>query len=173
MSVPSTAIVEGLEWVRGDVEPFDGTASVELKPWEDIALENRVRFQDDLRSLNLPDALLGEGLEQRDVAAQAVSDSVATFWRNHRLKYWQTPPDVEHEVTLIYDSARKTALERLREWWSGRVIEIEDRTQVELRLPLFLLSAPSASGCTTEFKREGNTEDKLGWSVTIAGNGLG
>ena len=44
---------------------------------------------------------------------------------------------------------------------------------MDLRLPLFLLSAPAVAGCSAEFTSETRKEGKTSWSLTIAGTGLG
>jgi hypothetical protein len=172
-AMASPVEVRGLEWLQGDVEPFVGTATVELRDWEELALEKRTRFSSDLRGMGLPPMLIGQGLKVRDAATAEVSKAVADFWRHHGVKYIQTPPEVEREVDLVYDSARSQAWARLRDWLAGRAIEVESRVPVDLRLPLFLLSAPGARGCSAEFTSGTGHEGNIGWSLTIAGTGLG
>lgn len=171
--MPPAVQVEGLEWVRGDEEGPVGTADVVLRTWEDLALESRDRFAADLRAMGLPGPVVGRGLELRDRAAQDVAEEVRAFWQDHRYRYIDTPPEVMEEVQLVYNSARRSAWAQLRDWWLGRVTTVESRESLGVRLPLFLVAAPAAPGCSVEFTTGGSEADKIGWSLTIAGTGLG
>jgi hypothetical protein len=165
--------VNGLDWVRGTRVPFAGSATVDVRPWEDAALDSPERFSMDLAEMGLPQPEIEEGLELRTVASKEVEAAIADFWKHHPRQYWQTPPEVQREVQLIYDSARGRARERVHDWLARRVITVETRLPVKLHLPLFLLSAPSAIGCTAEFTTSTNQSNTLGWSVKIGGMGVG
>ena len=164
-----TVQVTGLDWVRGDEQPLAGTTDVKFRSWEDIALESRERFAADLRVMGLPNSIVDQGLELRDTAAESVHKAVADFWAHHEHRYIETPPDVAEQVTEIYNSARWNAWQRLRDWWLQRKVQVESRVPKELSLPLFLVSAPAAAGCSVEFATGAEHEGKIGWSVLISG----
>ncbi|CCF85189.1 hypothetical protein [Nitrolancea hollandica] len=165
--------VTGLEWVRGTQEPLAGSATIEVRQWEDVALLSRERFASDLQVMGLPRTLVAEGLSVRDRAASDVEAAIRSFWDNHPYRYEVTPPEVEEQVNLVYNSARFDAWQRLRDWWHGHETIVESRTPVELHLPLFVLSAPAEPGCSTAFTSEVEQERERGWSVSVMGNGLG
>jgi hypothetical protein len=165
--------VHGLEWLRGDVQPVPGTASVALTNWEDLALADRARFVSDLQSMGLPEAVVNQGLQLRDRAAQSVDDAVGEFWASRPRRYAVTPPVVQEQATLVYNSARSTAWQRLQDWWGGQVIQVEDRRPVELHLPLFVFAAPTAAECRAKLATSIAQQKSLGWALTIVGSGLG
>ncbi len=164
--------ISGQDWVRGDEEPIAGTSSVTLRSWEQAAIESRSRFLSEMQGMGLPDHLIRQGLKVRDDGRSEVDEAIAAFWKYHPRRYIDTPPDVTNEVRQVYDSASRSAWSRLRDWWAGRVTEVESKEPLNLRLVLFFLSAPSGE-CTAEFTTEGTATTNLGWSVDIAGTGLG
>ncbi len=122
--------------------------------------------------MGLPDHLIRQGLEIRDDGRLEVDKAIAAFWSRHPKRYIDTPAAVMNEVREVYDSASRSAWSRLQDWWAGRVREVESREPLNLRLVLFVLSAPSGE-CTAELTTEGTATTNLGWSVDIAGIGLG
>jgi hypothetical protein len=125
-----------------------------------------------MQDMGLPDHLIRQGLKVRDDGRLKVDKAIETFWKHHPLRYIVTPPDVMNEVDQVYDSASRSAWSRLSDWWAGRVREVESKEPLNLRLVLFLLSAPSGE-CTSELTAEGTATTNLGWSINIAGTGLG
>jgi len=158
--------------VRGTAVPFVGSATMDVRSWEDVALDDQARFVHDLESLGLPLSVVQDGLEIRAAATEEVEADVRDFWKHHPVRYWETPPEVMREAQLVYDLARRRALERVRNWLTGRVITVEARQPVELSLPLFLLSAPSRAGCTATFTTSDEQSNTSGWSVRIGGVGI-
>lgn len=165
------ADVKGLEWIHGSALPFAGAATVEVRTWEDRALESSDSFAIDLESFGVPTQLVKEGLDLRAEASKQAEAAVREFWDHHPRRYLVTPPSVQEEVRLIYDSARRHAGDRLRDWLSRRVITVESREPISVSLPLFLLSAPAQPGCSAEFTTSSSQSSTLGWSVKIGGAG--
>lgn len=172
MSELANITISGQDWLRGDEETIPGTSSVHIRSWEQAALESRNRFLSEMQGMGLPKHLVRQGLKVRDDGLLDVNKEIAAYWKWHPVAYIDTPPDVMNEVSQIYDSARHNALSRLSDWWADRNREVESKEPLNLRLGLFLLSAPSGE-CSAELTTEGTTSRNLGWSVNIAGAGLG
>jgi len=169
----SEITIRGLEWVRGQEEPFDASSTLGLIEWEHLALNEREVFAADLRALGLSEPMVAETLEFRDGEADQISEVIKTFWDRQPRRYLTTPPELQAEATLVFDSARMTARQRLRDWWNSRVTTVEQREPIELRFPLFVMGAPSVDECKAEWMGEAAYGGMVGWSVTVAGTGLG
>lgn len=174
--MPGPVLVDGSEWVRGSVQPLDGTVSVSLTGWEERALRDREGFARDLRAMGLADAEIRQGMAVRDNAEADVAASVEAFCSAYDARTRRhgpiSPPDVSEEVRMVSDSAIAKAWQRLRDWWAGRVAEVESREDVEVRVRLFLLAAAAGKGCRAEFTISAARERQLGWALTIGGAGL-
>lgn len=167
------ADVTGLEWVHGTEEPLEGESSVELHGWEDIALDQPKRFAADLGAMGVPREEVGAAVGVRDAAKAEMDAAVAGFWASHRLHYVETPPEVAAELLQVHAIARGGALEQLRDWFAGRHVAVEDRQECAVMLPLFVLSAPGTADSTAVFKTESAATRKAGWSISVAGTGVG
>jgi len=167
-----TVKVDGLEWLQGLAEPIQGATTTELRDWTTLALSDRDSFVTDVRSMGFSETIVAEAVSVRDSAEQSVEEAIRTFWDNQPYRYLETPPEVEEEAAYVYDSARRDAWGRLHDWLAGRVIEVEDRNTIQLQLPLFTLSAPSAVGSTTEFTTSSSRTEGVTWSMSIVGSGL-
>jgi hypothetical protein len=51
-------------------------------------------------------------------------------------------------------------------------VRVDARRDVEVRVPLFVLSAPDAADCTASFGRSDAGGRALGWDVSIFGSGM-
>jgi hypothetical protein len=167
------ASVAGLDWVHGSEEPLAGESSVELHSWEEAALDDPRRFTADLEAMGLQPDEVGAAVGIREEAHAEVEAAVQSFWDNHPIRYYKTPPEVEAQVTQIYQSARRTARQRIGDWLQRRRFEVQEREEVELRLPLFVLSAPPTARSAATFKTEQTATRTVGWSISIAGSGVG
>jgi hypothetical protein len=174
--MPGRVLVAGPGWVRGRVQPVDGTASVSLTGWEERALRDREGFARDLRAMGLADAEFRQGMAVRDNAEADVAAAVEAFWAAYdaRAKRYDpsTPPDPGEEVRMVSDAAIAKAWRRLGDWWAGRATKMESREDVEVRLPLFLLAAAAGKGCRADFTISAGSERRLGWELTVGGAGL-
>jgi hypothetical protein len=165
----------GLSWLHGSQETIPGRSvatGVTVMPWEEAALANPSRFAEDLRALGLRDEDFQRSVDLAASVKAKADAAVRDFWATRPLHLNEDPFEAV-EADRIYNSARAPGLRKLRSWWKDRSIRIEDRNEVPLRLPLFLISAAKTSGCTASFTMEGGQEQEFGWSVTILGTGLG
>jgi len=67
---------------------------------------------------------------------------------------------------------RSEAYTRLLDWIRSRTFEVVDGSDVEVEIPLFLLSAPSVNGCDVSYSVEDTTNEKAELSLTFFGNGI-
>jgi hypothetical protein len=163
----------GVDWVRGAEQPLDGQTRIEVRSWDQLAFDRRGVFRESLRDLGLSEADVRDALKLRDTALRHANKAVSDFWADHPHSYFTIPPEVEREVNDVYGSARDSGLRRLRDWFSGRSIRVDEVEQLQIRLPLFVLAAASVPGCSARFATETTQEGQLEWSVTIYGTGLG
>lgn len=174
--MPEAVVVDGLDWVHGTAQPLAGAAAVDVVGWEERALRDREVFARDLRSMGLGEAEVSQAVAVRDDAQADVAASVKAFWDAHHARtrryYLRTPPELGEQARLVSNSATGRAWQRLRDWWAGRVAEVESREDVEVRLPLFLLASAAGKGCRAEFTTSASSERKLGWALSIGAAGL-
>jgi hypothetical protein len=157
-------------WLDGEAQPLAGQVGMTTKQWDRTALDHRNAFEFGLREAGLPDPDVLEALTVRDDVAHLTTrlgEQIEHFWATTNEEYETTPPEVEE----LY-SAQVSALDRLRNWFSGRSFRVDDTTTTDVRIPLFVLSAASVPGCTASFSREQTAEGQLSWDVTIFGTGL-
>lgn len=173
MDGDNDVLIEGLEWVHGIEEPFEGRADLKSFDWEESALDRPEQFAMDLQDLRLPKRIIRSALELREKGSEQVSEAVRAFWDRQPRRYLTAPPELEAEALLVYNSARANAVRRLRDWWSKRVTVVERREPIEMRFPLFVLGAPSAEGCKARWMGEVQKDEETSWSVAFAGTGLG
>jgi len=147
-------------------------ADVRVMSWEEAAFADPGRFAGDLRVLGLGDGDSRASVEFA-ASAKARADAAVSEFRASQPLHVAEDERAQAEAERIYNSARGSALGGLRKWWKDRSIRIEDRIEVPLRLPLFLLSAAGIPGCTASFTVEGGHEREFSWSVTVLGSGLG
>jgi hypothetical protein len=140
----------GLEWIRGEEEPVEGSSTVAWRTWEDTALDSPDDFSTALAETGFTPTEIADAMATRDAAQEEVRAAVAES----------------------AEDARRGALQRLRDWLAGRKVVVEERELVNLKLPLFLLAAPSAAGSTAQFTTSVERGSGLGWSISLSGTGL-
>ncbi len=165
-------VLTGLEWVRGDEQPLQGSANMTWRSWEEAALDSPGTFSADLAASGFPSGDIADAVKLRDSAQADVDAAVASFWEAQPDKYIDTPPELQAEAGQVYENARRGALQRLRDWLAGRKVEVQERQRIDLKLPLFLLAAPGASGASAEFETTMARGKQVGWSIAITGTGL-
>jgi len=175
----STSGVEivGLPWLHGTDERIGGhgaVADVTVIPWEEAALANPSRFADELRTLGLRVEDIDASVDLAASGKAEADTAVSNFWATRGHNFFEDPADPAR-AKQIYNSAQASGLSKLRNWWKDRniCIQVEERTEVSLQLPLFLISAPGIPGCSATFTTESFEGHGFGWSVTIMGTGLG
>jgi hypothetical protein len=170
----SDVIVTDLLWIRGTEETIQSSATADIVRWEDVALDDPQRFAAEMVVLGLQDEQIQSALKLVD---SVHADIRRTVWGLGEGEYPppRAPPTPEQaaEERQVYNSARASAVDRMTDWMRHRSIRIEERTTIQVRLPLFLISAAAIPGCTTSFMIESTEVQDVGWSVTILGTGLG
>jgi hypothetical protein len=187
------AKVTGLSWMRGVEEPIQGKATSNVIRWEEVALANPVRLATDMRILGFPAYEIQSVFE---LATSAKAEIDKATLKSERLRSVANKAAKRRRVgaggalaiplpellieggykagaRYVYNSARKSAVNRLSDWMRRRTIRVEERDNVKLQLPLFIISAAKVPGCATAFTMEHTKAQDLGWSVTILGTGLG
>ncbi|MGZ4317060.1 MAG: hypothetical protein ACXVRS_14695 [Gaiellaceae bacterium] len=103
----------------------------------------------------------------KQLAADHIDRQIAGAYRSP-FKYFDTPPEV-----IELTNNRLSAVDRLRDWFSGRAFRVEQKEDIDLRIPLFVLAAANVAGCTASITTEQEALGALKWGVTVFGTGLG
>lgn len=159
-------------WIHGSEQPLRGKSQVELRGWEERALDSRDGFAAGLAGIGLTSEDIEAALRVRDASAAEVSDAINSYWAAHPRRYFETPPAVEVEVEAVHAEAAQTAITRLRDWLTDRHLTAAGRESAPVHLPLFLLVAPKAAGASVAYTSTRKAGRRAAWSVTVAGNGL-
>jgi len=165
--------VEGLDWLSGVEEPLEATTDVKLAGWEEVAIASPERFAADLTALGIPPSQVEEGVALGRDAQAEIATAVEAYWASQPLRYADTPPEREAEVQQVYSLAYDGALRRIADWLAGRKLEVVESNLEKVNVPLFVLSAPDRPRACVTFKAEATQKRKIGWSVEVAGTGLG
>ena len=140
--------ITGLDWVQGKEEPLETfSRRIEKIAWDDVALDDRVGFDASLRSAGLSEQSVLEALAVRDLAADELLPATERLEPYENVSFSESPPDYI-EAQQFYFTTRRSALERLRDWWRQRVTVIDSIEPLTVRIPLFVLGTPSVQGCT-------------------------
>jgi hypothetical protein len=165
--------ITGLDWVQGKEEPLETfSRRLEKIAWDDVALDDRVGFDANLRSAGLSEQSVLEALAVRDLAADELLPATERLKPYENVSFFNSPPDYI-EAQQFYFTTRRSALERLRDWWRQRVTVIDFIEPVTVRIPLFVLGTPSFQGCTAKWTHEITSGVSAGGTLEIAGSGLG
>jgi len=157
-------------WLDGEAQPIAGQVKMRTTHWDQAALENRNAFEFGLREVGLPESDVRDALAVRDTVVRVrthLDRQIEDYWATATVRYEIAPPEVQE-----LQSARGSAMDRLRDWFTGKTVRVEDTATTDVRISLFVLSAPSVPGCTATFAREQTAEGQLSWDVTIFGTGL-
>jgi hypothetical protein len=132
-------------------------------------VENRTAFAEGLTQLGIAAAERDEVLRLRDDVARevrALNDDYAAIARA------SFPPAPALEAIAIAEQRRRAYL-RLSAWFTDRHFEVRHRATTELRIPVFVLSAPDAAGCRSEIVPTGTPPTALSARFTLHGMGGG
>lgn len=157
---------------RGTGLPVEGGSEVVVRDWEDLAFDRPERFAADLAAAGVPPEEVAGGLEILRAGHEQASDAVSAFWEAHPLRYIEAPGYLLDQAEQIYDSARSDGLSRLRDWFAGRRLVVDDRRLVDVRLPLFVLAAYPTPGCSATYETTEDTGGQRGWNIEIGGTGM-
>ncbi|WP_158761685.1 hypothetical protein [Streptomyces sp. NRRL S-146] len=156
-------------WIRGDIEPLIGkTSMVSMTSWDFIALYHPKAFARALSDLGLSDEQVSEILAIRDQMAPEL-DQIDRAELVDRLTYKMMP---NYELLQRIALARRRLVERLEAWFRGRTVRVNSSRDVDVRIPLFVLSAPDAAECKASFERSDARGRALGWNVSVFGSGM-
>jgi hypothetical protein len=162
--VPASELWNGL------VEPLIGQVRVESSDsWIDTGLQDAGSLERDLRVLCLDDAEISSALDLRHETVATllrIQERIDEIYR--AAAYFDTPPEVRR---LLH--RRQSLLRRFRDRLTGRGFRVDDVARSEVRLPLFLLAAPTPEGCSATFSSTTMAGRALTWSVKLFGSGLG
>lgn len=162
---------------RGSELPLEAKSKVVLREWEEAAYVGRslVDFASDLRAIGLPSEDVATGVHALQAGYSEIWDARSAL-RDAERAYdpiFGDPEAVLQEARQNLDQAHGSALRRLRDWFAGRKLVVDARELVEVRLPLFVLAAAAAPGCSATYKTTSEHGRGLGWTVEIAGTGMG
>jgi hypothetical protein len=158
-------------WIRGSDERLIGKTYVRgSAAWDKAAVYYSNFLERSLGDLGLPEEDVMTALTLRDEAAEQVRaiDEAERFTLNRSGKGYSST-DVSQEAEM----SRRSALSRLTDWFKGREIRVNESTEVEVRVPLFVLAAPAVKGCSATFEESVMHNRALLWNVSILGSGLG
>jgi len=99
---------------------------------------------------------------------QIVAELADLKERDQWVPYLGTPEDVR---SLLRE--RASLYSQLKDWLGGRELRVRDVTESRVRVPLFLLSAPTPAGCQTMFQQSVMRGQALAWTLSVGGSGLG
>jgi hypothetical protein len=169
-------------WAAHGTElPLEAKSKVVLRGWEEAALggHSSKDFASDLHALGLPDEDVRTGTDTLWAGRSEVWRAESALWKAQEARsghYFWEPPGLDaavDEARQSLEEVQGTALRRLRDWFAGRQLVVHARQLVEVRLPLFLLVAAAETGCSATYKTTSERGRGLGWTVDIAGTGMG
>ena len=163
----------GLNRADGTVESLKSFSRLlETISWDDAALHDRAEFETSLRQAGLSEASVSEALAARDRGAAEMAEAVERLKPYENIHFEFSPP--EHiEALEFYAAKKRSALEILGDWWKDRIRVVGPREAVLVKVPVFVLGTPSAPGCKAAWTTEITTGFSDGWSLQLAGSGLG
>jgi hypothetical protein len=180
--MPSSARSITPRWAaRGTELPLEAKSKVVLRGWEEAALGgySSQDFASDLHAIGLPSEDVGTAIDTLWAGRSEVRHAESALWKAQEARwahYFSEPPGLDaavDEARQNLEQVQGTALRRLRDWFAGRQIVVDARQLVEVRLPLFVLAAAAETGCSATYKTTSERGRGLGWTVDIAGTGMG
>lgn len=169
------ATVATPEWMKGEVLPREGDAEArtESRYYQDAPLFHRDLFEQSLDDESIPAAERDEVLQLRDDYVDRARElhltEPARPGRPEDLPSFggEGGDDLPPEIKDLYSR-------RLRLWdWLAQIgFEAEASETVELRVPLFVISAADDSGCTASIDFYTEKIHQQEWGVTVYGTGL-
>jgi len=169
MGVTQSSSSIGCCGLRGEVEPLAGSARLRPATTSELAVRNRTAFADGLARLGLGAADRNEALRVRDEVAGEVrllDDHYAAIARaSYRIS---SPPEA-----IAIAQQRRSAFQRLSDWFADRQFEVHATTTLEVRVPLFVVAAPDVDGCRTTLAPAGRRPCALSAEVVVYGAGGG
>jgi hypothetical protein len=155
----------------GQIEPTIGRSyALRASSWESAAVYYPETFADSLYSLGLSDNDIAQALAQRDDIAPVVRR--IDEWEEAQLTgvmHSDGGASVRNEAAI----ERRSALDRLRDWWRGREIREQESTELEVKVPLWTFGAPTIQGCSASVEHGHKRGTALSFGVRLAGSGLG
>ncbi|MER7151399.1 hypothetical protein [Streptomyces lydicus] len=149
-----------VSWISGEVLPVPGEATIlaEEHGGHLSAVAIRDVFENGLREMGVPQKDIGHIVLQRDQVEKEVQNLLSNQMN-------MAPDAWRRFIGRILQS-------RLHDWFSQRKVRVDDSVDVDVHVPLFVLSAPQVPGCAASFKAEGKATQRLAWKVSVLGAGL-
>ena len=168
---------------RGSEIPLEAKSEVATREWDEAALAGQGFADSDLFAIGLPAEDVTAGMEAWRPGYRKVREAqyaLQSFRLGEERLGIVADPATDARVAAAVqeaqqnlDQVRRTALGRLRDWFAGRTLTVDDRQLVEVRVPLFVLAAAESLGCSATYKTTSERGRELGWTVHIAGTGMG
>ena len=155
------------------IESLDGQVRViGTLNWAELAISRPEFLVDSLTALGLPSTSIAEAAsltrhQLRPVPGGRRSPLDVDYFGKHgggqvgRPPYGGTP-----------DPFTARPLTRLRDWLAGHHTQVDDSQLTEVKVPLFLLTAPAIPGCSVELETSHTDANSVGWSLKLFGTGL-
>jgi hypothetical protein len=145
----------------GEIQPIVGRTRVTASmSWEESALAQPGSIEERIRDLGLS--------EQEANRAGALVDEfrplVAAESERLAGASYLDAPDRPY---------RRSALQRLDDWFTGREIETLETSEAVVKVPLWTFSAPDVDGCTASVEQAQTRGAALSFDVSFLGSGLG
>jgi hypothetical protein len=126
-------------------------------------------FELGLRDVGLSDDDVLEVLAIRDEVAGYVHTIDEDEQKSLSLDFIDGGAHVRRKAA----AERASALEQLIDWFRRREVRVERETSVDIRVPLFVLAAPTVGGCAATVQRSERGGRALSWNVNLFGSDLG
>jgi hypothetical protein len=128
-----------------------GVENVERLTWGEAALLEGPYILESLREMGFPDRSISEAL------------AIYTDWLN--------VASTREGSARLDESMYPRGFERLNDWFHGRSIEVIESQAREVRVPLFLLTAPPVTGCSVGLERKDTALKNVEWQLKFYGTG--
>jgi hypothetical protein len=161
---------------EGEEIQLEAKSQVAASDWEseawDSAWTESNAFLKGLSNQGVPRSEVGASRRIISAGKKEFETAIADFWASQPYKYLQSPDDIQYEADQLLESSKRSVLARLRNWWSGRGVVVEVRQLIDVRIPLFVLAAPTSPGSSAEYESTTENEGQLAWSVKLLGTGI-
>lgn len=146
------------DWMHGSPESLAGKAAVKSsESWLDAGIRDPRSLEHNLRTLQIRDREITDVLDERAGLVEKFANIEEQIDEiRYAGYYFMEPEEIEQLVRH-----RKSLLARFKNLIARRTFRVEDVTERQIELPLFLLSAPEPTGCSTSFSATDDERPRL------------
>jgi hypothetical protein len=126
----------------------------------------------NLRLSGLSEESVSEALAVRDLGAAELVEAAERLKPYEGISFAVSPPGYI-EAQNFYRERRRSALQKLGDWWNQRVTVVASTEPLTVRIPLFVLGTPSVPNCKAEWTNEIISGISRGWALQLVGSGFG